>query len=670
MSLRLACALAAVLAAAPAAALDTAVDRAVDPCVDFYAFANGNWLRATTIPADRARWGSFDMLTKSSEEILGRAMADGLAKPRPPEGSARRKVLDYYASGMDEAAIARAGLSPLAELLHRSDAVQGREPLARLLGELHARNIEPGFSFDVSPDPRESTRYLAGVSQAGLGLPDRDYYFLEDDRSRTIRQEYLKHVARVLQLHRDPPRQARENAARILALEAALARASMTATERRDIDRTYNKMTVADLERLAPGFAWRAYFDALGAQRLEQLNVRQPDYMKRLAELVAERPDDWAPYVRWHILKSASDKLGERFEAAHFDFYERVITGKQEPAARSKRVLEIIGGRFGTAPLAEGLGQVFVDEAFPPQAKARMLELVLNIKEALRDRLKTVAWMTEETRAASLAKLDAMKVRIGYPDRWKDFSAAEIGARPFVENWMNANRFAHRRGVARIGAPVDREEWRTSPHIVNAFYSASNNEIVFPAGILRAPFFDLQADDAANYGGIGMVIGHEITHGFDDRGRRFDKDGNLRDWWSAEDSRRYKERAAKIEAQYGGYTGIDGIKVNGTLTLGENISDIGGLRIAYLALQKAVAGKPQESIGGFTPEQRFFLSFANIWRSTMRPESERLRLRTDGHSLPALRVKGVVVNMPEFARAFSCDPGKTLLAETERGDIW
>ena len=667
--MRLRGALLVLIALAPAARGEApAVDRGVDPCVDFHAFANNRWLQASSIPPDRSRWGSFDAVDKRTEEILVRAIDKALATPSP-EGSARRKVLEYFASGMDEAAIARAGATPLAPHVARIAAIDAPEPLARAIAELHADDINALFSFDVLPDPKQSTRYLALVAQGGLGLPDRDYYFLDDERTREIRAAYRRHVARVLELDGDPA--AAASAGDVLALETELARASMTVVERRDVDKTYNRMTLAELERAAPGFAWRAYFSALGAPALTELNVRQPAYLERVAELATARPAaEWRAYLRWHLLRAAADKLDARHEALHFDFFERTLLGKQEPAPRAKRVMVIIGGRYGQAPMAEALGQVFVAEAFPPEAKARMLEMVGNVKEALRDRLKTVEWMTEETRARSLAKLAAMKVKMGYPEKWKDFSRAEVGARPFVENWLNANRFAHRRGVARIGQPVDRDEWRTSPHIVNAFYSAANNEIVFPAAILQPPFFDLAADDATNYGGIGMVIGHEITHGFDDRGRRFDKDGNLRDWWTAEDSRRYKERAKKIEAQYGAYTGIDGIRVNGALTLGENISDIGGLRIAYLALEKALARRPQAARDGFTAEQRFFLSFAAIWRALQRPEQERLRLRTDSHSLPRLRVRGVVANMPEFARAFSCDASTALLAEGDRADIW
>jgi predicted metalloendopeptidase len=667
---------AAAACGAPAfAGIDlAAIDRGVDPCADFYAFANKRWLDASRIPADRSRWGSFDAVGLAAEQALARAMEKAAAAPQP-EGSSRRKVIDFYASGMDEAAIARAGIGPLAPLLAAAAGIEGPGSLARVLASLHVRGIRPGFAFEVSPDPKESGRYLAAITQDSfrgghtLGLPDRDYYFLDDERSKALREAYVAHVARVLGLAGDA--EAAAHATRVMALETELARSMMTAVERRDVDRTYNRMDPGELERAAPGFPWRAYFAAIGAQDLTVLNVRQPAYMKRFAELAATRPAaDWRAYVRWQLLRAASDKVDARFEAAHFDFYEKTLLGTQQPATRSKRVALIIGGRYGEQPMAEGLGRIYVDEAFPPEAKARMLAMVDNVKAALRERLRAVEWMTEETRAVSLQKLDAMGVKMGYPDRWKDFSSARVGSGPFVENWMAANRFAHERGVARIGKAVDRREWSSSPHIVNAFYSQANNEIVFPAAILQPPFFDLAADDAANYGAIGMVIGHEITHGFDDRGRRFDKDGNLREWWSAEDARRYRERARKIEAQYGAYAGVDGIKVNGALTLGENISDIGGARIAYLALARANAARPAGALDGFTAEQRFFLSFANIWRSLQRAEQERVRLRTDSHSPPRLRVKGVVVNMPEFARAFACDEATALLPAAQRGEIW
>ena len=668
---RIVAAVAAALATGAQAGVDVAaMDRSANACSDFYRFANGAWLDATAIPPDLSRWGSFDALTRAADETLRKAMDEAASAPLPPAGSSRRVAIDYYRSGMDEAAIAKAGIAPVMPLLRRAAAIEQAADLPKALAELHAVDVEPAFGFSVNPDPKESTRYIAILTQGGLGLPDRDYYFLDDERSRGIRDTYRKHIARVLAID-GSPEAAQADAARVFELETELARASMTAVERRDVDKTYNKMTVAELEKTAPGFDWRAYFTELGAPGIEFLNVQQRAYLARFAELAAARPAaDWRAYVRWQVLRAASDKLNPAYEAAHFDFYERVLTGKLEPAARSKRVLLVIGGRFGNAPLAEGLGRIYVDRAFPPKAKARMLVMVQDIKDALRDRLKTVEWMTEETRAVSLQKLEAMRPRIGYPDKWRDLSAAEVGLKPFAENWLAAGRFAHRRDLARIGRPVDRDEWFISPHIVNAFYSSARNEIVFPAGILQAHFFDLEADDAANYGGIGMVIGHEITHGFDDRGRRFDKDGNLRDWWSAEDTRRYRERAKKVENQYAAYSGVDGIKVNGALTLGENISDIGGTRIAYLALERALARVPQASRDGFTPEQRFFLSLGNIWRASMRPEYERLRLRTDTHSLPVLRVRGILANMPEFARAFSCETGKVLLGDNDMANIW
>ena len=668
----LAAALATSLCTAHAGVDPAAMDRKADPCTDFYGYVNGTWQRsdAARIPPDLSVWGSFAQLLRASDDTLRAAFDEALKAPSPSEAS-KRRVVDYYRSGMDEAAIARAGIGPLAPMLAKIAALDGAAGLPRLLGELHAADIEPGFAFDVRPDAKDSTRYLAVVSQGGLGLPDRDYYFLDDERSRSIREAYRKHIAEVLAID-GPAEAAQADAARIFDLETELARASMTVVERRDVDKTYNRMTVAELERAAPGFAWREYFEALGARSLDQLNASQPAYLKRFAALAAERPvADWRAYARWQLLRAASDKLQPAYESRFFDFYERTLRGQKEPPTRHKRLVLVIGGRYGGEPLAEGLGHVYVDRAFPPEAKARMLVMVQDIKEALRDRLKAADWMTEETRKVSLQKLDAMRPRIGYPDKWRDLSTAETSAgKPFVENWLAANRFKHRRDLSRIGKEVDRDEWITSPHIVNAFYNASRNEIVFPAAILQPPFFDLKADDAANYGGIGMVIGHEITHGFDDRGRRFDKDGNLRDWWSEEDSLRYKERAKRVETQYNGYSGVDGIKVNGALTLGENISDIGGAHIAWVALQKAQARKPLGSIDGFTPGQRFFLSMGNIWRTSLRPEYERLLLRTDSHSLAPLRVRGILANMPEFARAFSCDAGKVLLSESERGNIW
>ncbi len=399
--------------------------------------------------------------------------------------------------------------------------------------------------------------------------------------------------------------------------------------------------------------------------------MAQPAFFTAFARLAADRPaPDWQAYLRFHALNAAAPYLPRAYEEAHFAFHTGVMKGVKARPPRERHVLVLIGGNYGTHPMAQALGMIFVDKAYPPEGKAKSLVLVENVKAALGDRLRALEWLGEETRARALEKLGTMRVKIGYPDRWRDYSAAEVGTYPFVDNWMRAADFDARRQLAQLGMRVERTEWFASPHIVNAFYNGASNEIVFPAGILQPPFFAAAADDAVNYGGIGMVIGHEITHGFDDRGRRYDAAGNLRDWWTKEDAQRYLERAARIEKQYGAFVGVEGVNVNAKLTLGENISDVGGAKIAYLGLQRALAVKHPGKIDGLSPEQRFFLGFAQIWRRVTSPEQELIYLRTDGHAPSRFRVKGVIENMPEFAAAFSCDPAKALRAESERANIW
>jgi predicted metalloendopeptidase len=656
-------------ACSAAAALDVAgLDRDTDPCADFYRYANQRWLDSIEIPKDRPRWGAFDQLDERNTQILVAALDEAMHSP-PPASTPQGKVARFYASGMDTAAIDKAGLRPLADLLARADGIVDAPGVATTLAFLHQHGVDAGFQFAVRPDAKDSTRYLAQITQGGLGLSDRDDYFRDDARSAQTRDAYRKHVTRIFKLAGADAGTAERYAAQVWDMEVFLAKASMTAVERRDVDRTYNKMTVAQLGELAPGFPWRAYFAALGAGDLAEVNVAQPDFAKTVGKLV-DHYELWRTYLRWQVLRATASKLPEAFAAENFDFYEGVLRGRKARPPRSREVIEVIAGRVGAEPMGQALSMIFVERAFSAQSKARMQEMVANIKAALAERLRTVEWMSDETRARALDKLASMGVKIGYPDKWRDFSDADVGPYSYVENWMRAKAFFVRRDVSRIGRPVDRIEWFMSPHIVNAQYNASGNEIIFPAGILQPPFFDPKADDAVNYGGIGVVIGHEITHGFDDRGRRFDARGNLTDWWTAQDARRYVERAGRVERQYDGYVGVEAIHVNGKLTLGENISDVGGTKIAYLALQRSLAGKPRESVDGLTAEQRFFLSFAQIWRARSRDENERLQLRTDGHSPPRFRVAGVIANLPEFSSAWSCADGKPLLSESDRANIW
>jgi predicted metalloendopeptidase len=670
---RLAAALAAALPVVCAAALDTAgISRDISPCDDFYAYANRQWLEATTIPEDKSDWGTFAIIAKRNKEVLKAILADAAASNPFPPGSNRHKVVAYYRSGMDEAAIARAGLAPLAPVFSAIDSVKEPADLPAAIAALHRSGIRAGFGFTVRQDAKDSRRYLAELQQGGLGLPDRDYYFRDDERSKAQREAYRAHVARMFGLAGEQSEAAARLAADVMDLETALAGAHMTLVERRDPDKTYNLRATARLAEEAPGLDWKAYFAAAGVPDLAEVNVAQPGAAAALAKLAATRPAaQWRAYLRWHALNAAATKLPREFEEENFAFFQRTLTGVREMPPRNERVIEAISGRYGGEPLAHALGELFVGEAFPPEAKRRALELVGHVKAALRERLEKLDWMEEATRKAALDKLDRMAVKIGYPDRWRDFSPAEIGAGPFAANWLAANRHEFARTISRLGKPVDRGEWWMSPHIVNAYYGATLNEIVFPAGILQPPYFDAKADDAVNFGGIGMVIGHEIMHGFDDRGRRYDADGNLREWWTAADRERYQQRAQAVVAQYDAYAGVDGLKVNGKLTLGENIADLGGIQIAYLALQRALAGKPRERIDGFTPEQRYYISFAQVWRARLRPEQERLRLLTDGHSPPRYRVQGPLANQPEFAAAFSCPAdSKAMRAPGDRVTLW
>ncbi len=668
-------AVAAALAPASHAALDVAgIDKTVDACTSFYLYANKSWLEKTELPADRARLGTGELMSQRNEQILVEAIdteiRTSFKKKKYKRGSPEWLVINYYASGMNANRIDYHGYRAIRPIMERAKAVKTPAEIATTLGYLHTLGLKPGFTYDVEPDRKESTRYIMSISQGGLGLPDRDYYFLDDARSRSLRDGYRTHIRRNFEMLEDTPDAAAKAADGVIALEMELAKVSMTRTELRDDEKTYNRMTLAQLSDLAPGMPWADYFNALGVRDLEQLNVSQPQFFKSLARLANDQSLDWKNYVRWHIVLASADKMPVRFDDEHFDFYERQFKGVQTPPPRYRKVLRIIGGPYGSEGIGMALGRIFVNETFPPAAKKRAEELVRNVKAALGDRLKAAPWMTEETRKRSLEKLATMEVKIGYPDKWRTYAGTEVGIGKFLENWLAANNMDHRRNVGRIAKPVDRGEWLISPHIVNAYYNPVANEIVFPAAILQPPYFDAKADDALNYGGIGMVIGHEITHGFDDRGRRYDKDGNMRDWWSPEDEQRYNERAKVIEAQYSAMDGVDGVKPNGKLTMGENISDIGGLKIAYDALQKAIKGKPQPKIDGLTPDQRFFLSFAQGWRSKARPEYERDALLTGQHSLPRFRVAGPVAHMPQFARAFSCDASKALLPDLAKISIW
>jgi putative endopeptidase len=648
-------------------------DPSVKPQDDFFRYVNGGWLKTVVIPGDQARWGSFNELILRNEENL-RMICERLITKAATLNPTERLVADFYVSGMDQATIDAAGIAPLKPELERIAAVKSPGEVMAAIAHLQRSGVPVGFSFGSSPDSKDSTHELAQLSQGGLGLPDRDYYFFDDDKSKKIREQYVAHIAHLFELAGQAPEAAKADAAAVMKLETALADASMTRVQQRDPYGSYHKMAVDQVGSETAGIDWKAFFEGVGASRFENINLAQPAFFKRFAaELSATPVADWQAYLRWQLLNVAAPYLSRPFEEADFNFFSATLTGVTEMKPRWKRVVNTIdGGRPQDVGIGNALGQLYVAEFFPPEAKARVLQLVANLRAALRERLQVIEWMDAPTRAKAQAKLDAFTVKMGYPDKWKDYSTLKIDRGPYVLNVLRSRAYETAREIAKIGKPVDKTEWGMSPPTVNAYYRQSANEIVFPAGILQPPFFDAKADDAVNYGGIGAVIGHEMTHGFDDQGRQYDGEGNLTDWWSKESAEQFKARADGIVKQFSAYTISDGTThLNGQLTQGENIADLGGLKLSFAALQKALAGKPREKIDGFTPEQRFFLNYATVWRNIMRPAEERRRVVIDPHAPGEWRVNGPLSNLDEFAKAFDVPEGAPMRRPADqRVSIW
>lgn len=640
------------------------MDPAVRPQDDLYRFVNNAWLTKTQIPADKPNYGVFSMLFDRSLDAL-KEIADETAQSKAEPGSESQKIGDFYKSFLDTEKLETLGLKPVEPYFKQVDAIQDANGLAQWFGKSQQIGIDGPIRFIVAQDARIATQYIGQFYQAGLGLPDRDYYFKEDDKSKEIRAAYVKHIETMFTNagFDDPAGSARK----IYALEEQLAKGQWTRVENRDPQKTYNKVEIAKLNTLASDFPWKEFVDSLGISTQSAVVVAQTAYITAAGEAFRSRPiEDWKLYAKWRILSSASTFLSKKFDDENFHFYRQILNGVQGQEPRWKRGVQSIDQLMG-----EAIGKIYVQKHFSPEDKARMEKLVRNLLAAYDQSIENLEWMSPETKKAAKEKLAHFTYKIGYPDKWRDYSKLTIKPDDLLGNVTRAVEFEYNRNLDKLGKPIDRTEWGMRPHTVNAYYNPTMNEIVFPAAILQPPFYNSKADDAVNYGGIGAVIGHEIGHGFDDRGSQYDGDGNLRNWWNEQDRKEFESRTAKLVAQYNSFEPLPGEHVNGKLTLGENIGDLGGLSIAYKAYKMSVNGAEGPVIDGFTSEQRFFMGWAQVWARLDRDEFMRQRLVVDPHSPGEYRCNGIVRNIPEFYTAFNVKEGdKLYLKPEERVKIW
>jgi len=648
------------------------IDSAYSPAQDFFMFVNGGWIKNTEIPGDQGKWGSFNELRETNNEVVLEVLEKAIKSGAYDKKSDQQKAADFYAIGMDSLLAEKVGIKPLEPYLETIRAIKDKPALQAYLIEQQKTGGGAFFSFSVFADLMNSKINTAYLSQGGLGLPDKDYYFSDEERMVKIRGEYVPHIATMMQFIGYSAEEAKAASEKVMALETKLASGSMNLREQRNIPALYNKYAVADLGKLSGSIDWPSYFQAFGINSIDTLIVTQPKYFESFEEVLANTPiEDWKLYLEWRLIDGSANYLNYEIVKANFDFFGKELQGLEQLRPRWKRVLGITNGVLG-----EAIGKLYVDEVFPPEAKEKAKEMVDFIVLAYKERINKLDWMSDSTKAMAMKKLDAFTVKIGYPDKWKDYSEMEIDSDPatasYIGNVIKASEFTYMDEIKKYGKEVDKTEWGMSPQTVNAYYNPLNNEIVFPAAILQPPFYNYKADAAVNFGGIGAVIGHEISHGFDDQGSRFDAAGNMINWWKDSDKEQFDSRSKKLVDQYSAYEPLDGVHVDGQLTLGENIGDLGGINAAYTGLQKYYEkhGRP-ENIDGLTSEQRFFFSWATVWRIKFRDESLQTQIKTDPHAPGMYRANGPLTNMPEFHLAFGVEPGdKMFTTEDEGVVIW
>jgi len=637
-----------------------AMDRSVDPCVDFYQYSCGGWQQKNPIPPDQTSWSVYGKLYQDNLQYLRVLLEEAAAaKDRDP---ATQKIGDFYGSCMNETLVEQLGAKPMQPDLTAVQSLKDRKQLAALFARLQLQGVSVLFDFGPMQDPDDSDSMIVGIDQGGLGLPDRDYYLKDDAKSKETRERYLQHVQKMFELLGDSPDVARKNAATVMGMETSLAKASLTRVERRDPYKLKHKMTVSDLYKIAPDFDWNVFFSTSSVPDFKILNVSWPDFFKDVdSQIKSASLEDWQTYIRWHIAHSRAPFLSSAFVDENFEFYRKYLRGATELQPRWKRCVQYVDGNLG-----EALGQVYVRKTFGPELKASTVEMTRQIEDAMALRIQQLDWMSPATKQQAIVKLKAVRNKVGYPDKWRDYSSVTIKLDDYYGNDVRATEFEEKRQIAKVGQPVDRSEWDMTPPTVNAYYNPQMNDINFPAGVLQPPLYDPKMDAAPNYGNTGATVGHELTHAFDDEGRQFDAKGNLKDWWTTQDADQFVKRANCVVDQYGTYVVVDDIKINSKLTEGEDVADLGGTILAYIAWQNAVKGSQLGNQDGLTPDQRFFIGFAQWACENQRPENERVNAVTNPHSPGKYRINGVVVNMPEFGKAFGCKAGQPMVKPDDK----